>query len=298
MLSRHGITIFHTASPQTPAGCRPMRRQSLLCHGTWSHDRGAILRHAPYLGPVTCPGVPEIEADWALFLDLDGTLLDLAPTPDAVVVPERLPRLLSRISAGLGGALAIVTGRARETADRLLAPFVAPGGFGHGSELRDAAGGLHDAELTPPAFWAEELAAFAAAHPGLLLERKPHGLALHFRAVPELAPLVRGAMQALVAPVVKDFTLLPAHMAFEIRPCTATKSRPVIALMAAPPFLGRRPVFVGDDVTDEDGMEAARHFGGFGLHVGRDFTGGPAEVHGWLARAAGRLRQEAPLAQS
>ncbi len=234
-------------------------------------------------------GVPEIESDWALFLDLDGTLLDLAPTPDAVIVPEGLPVLLARTASGLGGALAIVTGRARETADRLLTPFQPTGGFGHGAELRDAGGRLIDSDIVLPAGWAGALEAFAAAHPGLILERKPHGLALHFRAVPELASAVRGVMQALVAPATQDFALLPAHMAFEIRPRAATKARPVAALMAAPPFLGRRPVFVGDDVTDEDGMETARRLGGFGLHVGRDFMGGPAEVRAWLARAADRF---------
>lgn len=245
---------------------------------------------------MTCPGVPEIEANWALFLDLDGTLIDLAPTPDAVIVPGDLPDVLSSLSLRLGGALAIVTGRARATADRLLAPFQPPGGFGHGAELRDAEGRLVDVALVPPAAWGESLGAFAAAHPGLLLERKPHGLALHFRAVPNMANTVRARMQELVAGAGQDFALLPAHMAFEIRPRLANKGRPVAALMGAPPFLGRRPVFVGDDVTDEDGMETARGFGGFGLHVGRDFRGGPAEVRAWLARAASPWRQESSFA--
>lgn len=249
---------------------------------------------------MTRSGVPEIEADWALFLDLDGTLLELAPTPDSVVVPADLPSTLACLSGALDGALAIVTGRARDTADRLLAPFLPSGGFGHGAELRDAGGvSVGDAAVpAPPVGWSETLAAFAASRAGLLLERKPHGIALHYRAAPAQGEAVRAAMQALVLESPNDFVLLPAHMAFEIRPRAATKARPVTALMAAPPFLGRRPVFVGDDVTDEDGMAAARDLGGLGLHVGTDFTGGPAEVRAWLARAARRLKREPRLGQS
>lgn len=249
---------------------------------------------------MTSFGIPEIEAGWALFLDLDGTLLDIAPAPDAVVVPEALPCAMLRVSAWLDGALAIVSGRARETVDRLLAPFVPPGGFGHGAELRDAAGRLTGGDAMPamPASWPSRLAAFVAGRPGLLLEEKPHGLALHFRAVPDLADAAHAAMASLVAEAPRDFALLPAHMACEIRPRAASKGRAVSALMAAAPFQGRCPVFVGDDVTDEDGMTAACRLGGFGLHVGRDFTGGPAQVRAWLARAADRLTQEAPLAES
>lgn len=249
---------------------------------------------------MTSLGVPEIEADWALFLDLDGTLLDIAPEPDAVCVPAALPRSLASLSACLGGALAVVSGRARDTVDRLLAPLVAPGGFGHGAELRDATGRLggQDAMPTPPAVWALRLAHLVTAHPGLLLECKPHGLALHFRAAPQHRVAALEAMEALLAEAPQDFVLLPAHMAYELRPRGATKARAVAVLMATPPFQGRRPVFVGDDVTDEDGMEAARRLGGLGLHVGRDFTGGPAEVRAWIARAAARLPMEPTHGQS
>ncbi len=245
-------------------------------------------------------GVPEIEADWALFLDLDGTLIDIAPTPDAVIVPPGLPPALARLSSRLGGALAIVSGRARETVDRLLAPLRPPGGFGHGAELRGAAGGplCDDAMPRIPADWVDRLAAFAAGRPALLLERKPHGVALHFRAAPDQGEAVRRAMEGLVAEQPAAFAVLPAHMAFEIRPRAANKARAVTALMQAPPFRGRRPVFVGDDVTDEDGMAAARRLGGFGLHVGRDFTGGPAQVRRWLACGAGCTQGEVARGQS
>ena len=248
---------------------------------------------------MTSHGVPEIEAGWALFLDLDGTLLDIAPTPDAVIVPPGLIDILAGLRQRLGGALAVVTGRARDTADRLLAPLAPPGGFGHGAELRDAEGRITGAEAIPPlpAEWAERLARAAAAWPGAILERKPHGVALHYRAAPDHAPAMRRALETLLAGHAGHFALLPAHMAFEIRPLLATKARAVDALMEAAPFRGRRPVFVGDDVTDEAGMEAARRRGGLGLHVGRDFRGGPTEVRAWIARALARLPQEAPHAQ-
>lgn len=240
---------------------------------------------------VTSPGVPEIEAGWALFLDLDGTLLDIAPTPDAVRVPPGLVDTLVAVAERLRGAMAIVTGRPQDTVDRLLAPLIPAGGFGHGAVLRDAAGRIGGAEAipTPPAAWAETLEARVAAWPGVILERKPHGLALHFRAVPEREQAARAALEALLADHGQDFVLLPAHMAYEIRPSAVSKGRAVEALMRTEPFAGRLPVFVGDDVTDEEGMDAARRLGGFGLHVGRDFRRGPDEVRAWLARAATRL---------
>lgn len=246
------------------------------------------------MGWVTDSGVPAIEAGWALFLDLDGTLLEIAPSPDAVRVPPGLVDTLACVARRLDGALAIVSGRARETIDALLAPLSLPGGFGHGAELRDAAGRRlgRDAPCPPPR-WHAALSDYAARHPGLLLEAKPHGLALHYRAVPDRRDAVRAAMLGLLEEDDAGFDLLPAHMAFELRPRVAGKGRAVDALMATRPFAGRRPVFVGDDVTDEEGMQAARALGGLGLHVGRDFTGGPAQVRAWLARAAAEEERDA-----
>ncbi len=230
--------------------------------------------------------VPAIGPDWALFLDLDGTLLDIAPTPDSVVVPPGLVDSLIRTSRRLEGALAVVTGRARTVADRLLRPLALPGGFGHGAELRDAEGRLHDAGLLPPSAWHQRVRDAAASCPGLVAETKPHGVALHFRAVPEARDAARAALQDLLRGHEDDFALLPAHMAFELRLRAATKARPVQVLMRTAPFAGRRPVFVGDDVTDEDGMAAACALGGLGLKVGHDFAN-PAEVRAWIAQGAG-----------
>ncbi len=247
-----------------------------------------------YSAEVTNVSVPEIEGGWALFLDLDGTLIDLAPAPDAVHVPSALIEDLSLLRQRLSGALAVVTGRARETADRLLAPLTLPGGFGHGAELRDATGrdlASGSIDAMPPS-WIERIAHDTADWHGVLLETKPHGLALHYRAAPQYRDVAHAALRDLIAGHEDRFAVLPAHMAFEIRPRGATKARAVDLLMRDAPFSGRRPVFVGDDVTDEDGMAAARRLGGFGLHVGRDFTAGPAQVRAWIARAAARLPQE------
>jgi trehalose 6-phosphate phosphatase len=243
---------------------------------------------------MTSSGIPAIEGHWALFLDLDGTLLDIAPRPDAVVVPPDLVATLQALAQRLDGAVAIVTGRARAVADTLLAPLALPGGFGHGAELRDGAGRITGIDAMPamPADWAARLAAELTAWPGVILETKPHGLVLHHRAAPQWRDATREALLALLRGHDDDFALMPAHMAFEIRPRAATKGRAVRALMQSAPFHTRRPVFIGDDVTDEDGMEAARALGGLGLHVGRDFHGGPAQVRAWLAQP--EFRHAAP----
>jgi trehalose 6-phosphate phosphatase len=230
---------------------------------------------------------PEIAPDWALFLDLDGTLLDIAPTPDAVVVPSGLVDSLRGVSARLNSAVAIVSGRPVADVDRFLAPLVMPGGFGHGAEIRLLGGAPTPSEAarTLPGAWLDRLREAASDWPGVIFEPKAHGVALHFRLAPEREADIHRVMQRCAAEC-EGFALLPAHMAFELRPAGANKALPVKVLMRHVPFGGRRPVFVGDDVTDEDGMEEARNHGGLGLHVGRDFRGGPSEVRAWLARGA------------
>ena len=226
-----------------------------------------------------------LPAHAALLLDLDGTLIDIAATPDSVVVPEDLPELLVRLRAKLGGALAIVTGRPIGQVDALL-PGVATAVAGeHGAALRRAPGAAVEwtsAEAVPPG-WLDAAEALVAHHPGTILERKAHGFVLHYRLMPEAGPVFEHGLSVLLdyAP---HHRLGAAHMAWEVKPTGIDKGRATHAIMAHAPFLGRTPVFVGDDVTDEDGMDAARSLGGVGLRVQEHFTDAEG-VRKWLRQA-------------
>lgn len=252
-----------------------------------------------------CPPSPGPRA--ALFLDLDGTLIEIAPRPDAVVVPPHLPDLLARLSAGLEGAVAIVTGRGLDVARALAAGGLAATGPVPPIAFAAEHGTIIDASAlatrwpgatippmpsppSPPPAWRAEAAAWAAARPGLLLEEKAHGFVLHFRAAPALGEAATGFLQELVArpEAAGAFQVLPAHAAAELRPRSADKGTAVTWLMRHPPFAGRVPVFIGDDVTDEYGIEACRALGGTGYRIPLSFPG-PAAVHAWLGRLAAEL---------
>jgi trehalose 6-phosphate phosphatase len=224
--------------------------------------------------------------DAALLLDLDGTLLDLAPTPDSVVVPPGLTDTLRDIRRQLDEALAVVTGRTIETIDALLgdAPHAVAGE--HGGAIRQLPGASIErpALASPPASWLAAGAALEAAHPGAMFERKPRGFGLHFRLAPEAGPVVYEVLSALVAGSA-EFELMQGHMMWEIRPRGVDKGDAVMRLMKSAPFLGRVPVFIGDDVTDEDGMKVARDMGGAGLRV-QDVFGDACGVRAWLRETA------------
>ena len=234
------------------------------------------------------PSLPPIERA-ALLLDLDGTLLDIAPAPDAVVVPPGLRDTLHALRPLLGDALAVVTGRPVETVEALLgdAPFAVAGE--HGGAIRHAPGQpLERPDLpAPPEAWLAAAGRVVAAHPGALLERKVRGFALHYRAVPDAGPAMRDALDVLLDGSA-DFEVLSGQMIWEVRPRGVDKGKAVARLMARAPFLGRMPVFIGDDVTDEDGIAEAQASGGAGLRVPESF-GNAAGVRAWLAAtAAGR----------
>lgn len=234
---------------------------------------------------------PELDTMSALFLDLDGTLLEIAATPELVVVPPSLPDLLLHLHGLLAGALAIVTGRPLATVDRLLAPFSASAAGEHGVVLRYEDGTLEEmpAGLAMPAVWRESLAVAAERWPGVLIEPKSHGCAVHYRLAPEYGNEVWRLVRTLVADDHPWFRLIPAREAVEIGPRGASKGHAVERLMASAPFAGRRPIFIGDDFTDEAGMSAARAFGGQGLRVAEFFGGDPAGVRAWLKREADLL---------
>lgn len=222
----------------------------------------------------------------ALFLDLDGTLIDFAPTPDQVIIPPDLAPTLRRLRERLDGAIAIVTGRSVEVVEALMRDTGVAIAGEHGAAIRLSAGGaLTRPNLpAPPAAWFVEAEALGARWPGAVMERKARGFTLHYRKAPEAGLLFRDFMRGLVAGDAR-FQLLEGALVWEIRPVGADKGGAVRSLMAHPPFAGRVPIFIGDDITDEDGMRVARATGGFGLRVEPVFTN-PAGVRAWLGHAA------------
>jgi trehalose 6-phosphate phosphatase len=234
-----------------------------------------------------------INPHWAVFLDVDGTLLDIADTPHAVVVPEVLPGTLHQLQQRLGGALALISGRSIQTLDALFAPLQLPAAGIHGNERRTAQGALLypaiDAQLLLQA--QQLLAAFAATHEGLLLEDKGHALALHFRLAPQLQPQVEQIMQSTQALLGAAFTLQAGKSVLELRPSGADKGQAVRAFMQEAPFAGRTPLYVGDDVTDEAAFEQVNLMQGLSIRVGSPAPtlalhrlDTVAAVHAWLQR--------------
>lgn len=237
---------------------------------------------------------PELKPTSALFLDLDGTLLEIAADPAQVVVPAALPDLLADVHRLLGGAVAVVSGRVLNDIDRLLWPFAGCAGAEHGGSLRFEDGSLHDLppSATIPDDWYVILNGAVRPWPGVRIEPKPHGVTVHYRQAPERREDVWQLMRALVPEDHPDFRLLPARKAVEIAARGVSKGLAVERLMGRDPFRGRVPVFIGDDVTDEAGMAAARALGGHGLRVAEAFGGEPAAVRAWLQREADLLRRQ------
>ncbi|MFC0407998.1 trehalose-phosphatase [Roseomonas elaeocarpi] len=222
----------------------------------------------------------------ALFLDFDGTLVNIAEKPELVVVPDDLLATLSKLSAKLDGALAIVTGRGLDVIRSFL-PL--PGlvvAAEHGA-LLDPPSASSATLPVPPAEWRRAFEQFVQSHPGALAEHKVHGLVLHFRLAPDAADAARCLAEELVSQDREKFRVVPAHAAVEIRPVGADKGRAVRSLMQRDVFRRRVPIFIGDDVTDEDGISACQELSGTGYRIPEDFDGSPDELRAWLQRWAG-----------
>jgi trehalose 6-phosphate phosphatase len=228
-----------------------------------------------------------LPAHAALLLDMDGTLIDIAPTPEAVVVPPALPPVLRALRTKLGGALAIVSGRPVEQVEALLPDTVTAIAGEHGGAIRFAPGAPLQRLALPdvPHTWIAAAEQAVAQHPGALFERKPRGFALHYRRAPEAGAALEAAAHTIIAGT-DTHRVLPGAMVWEVKPRGADKGTAVAALMARRPFTGRVPVYVGDDVTDLDGFREARALGGMGLRV-QDSFGDAAGVRAWLAALAG-----------
>jgi trehalose 6-phosphate phosphatase len=229
---------------------------------------------------------PEPSQDWALFLDLDGTLLDIAQTPDAVDVPDGLVECLADVSRALGGALAIASGRLLAEIDQLLAPLKLPAAGEHGAVIRLPDGVYDELDCKIPYDWVEALLAASTHMPGVLIERKAHSVVAHYRRAPQFIDELRQIAVRLVSLAPASFEILEAKMAIELRPRTVTKARAVDRLMQCEPFKGRLPVFVGDDLTDHDGFKAVEALGGLAVDVFQRFAGCPQEVRDWLKQVA------------
>jgi trehalose 6-phosphate phosphatase len=206
----------------------------------------------------------------SLFLDIDGTLLDLAPRPEAVEVPAWLVPLLQQLFDRLDGALAFVSGRTIESIDQLFKPLKLPAVGVHGGEIR-APGGQIVAELRlvdALQSAAPTLLAAIARIPGVELENKHSAIALHYRSVPERGREVLQVAELVAGGLGGEFAVLMGKCVVEIRPRHLTKGTAIDRLMQQPPFKGRTPIFAGDDCTDEDAFEVVNRLGGISVHVG------------------------------
>ena len=235
---------------------------------------------------------------YSFFFDFDGTLTEIAETPSAVIVEERVREALETLFESASGAVAIVTGREIDSIDKLLAPLKLPVAGVHGYERRNG-------ETTVSAPAAEESAARAVAkiltsfvdhNPGLLLERKRGALALHYRLRPELESFCLSLTEDLAGRF-RDVVLTRGKMVVEMRLHAATKGTAINDFLQEEPFRGRLPFFAGDDVTDEDAFTAVNALGGITVKVGPGETAAHAratsvdEFLSWLLATAQRSKE-------
>jgi len=241
----------------------------------------------PALPPPPDPASLNDAGPISLFLDFDGTLVDIAPTPDSIDVPADMAARLVALAARFKGRVALVSGRAIVDLERYLGRVTIACAGSHGSDCRGADGvSIGDVPGALPEEVIEQISAFAAAN-DVDREDKPHGAALHFRANPAAEDSGLAFAQELAAK--HDLQVKRGKCVIELVARGADKASAVRAFMQTEPFKGSRPVFVGDDVTDEDGMRAAKEYGGFGIAVGErpsDYAkyalARPAAVHHWL----------------
>jgi trehalose 6-phosphate phosphatase len=238
------------------------------------------------------PPPPDLLEDAALFLDFDGTLVELAETPDSIRVPRRLGPMLDRLRRRLDGRIAIISGRSLADLERHVPLSGIAFSGSHGLELRLADGTR--LPLSVPIgldHVRERVRLFADSGEGLLAEEKPAGMALHYRLAPAEAERAAAFMEKLAFD--SGWSVQNGNMVIELRPEGATKGDALRAFMTEPEFSDARPVFVGDDLTDEHAFEAAAELGGAGILVGPDRDTAAryglesvAAVAAWLGAAA------------
>lgn len=241
------------------------------------------------------PPLPVAQAEWAYFLDVDGTLLDLAETPDGIHVDAALLHLLEQLFSSCHGAVALVSGRTLSDLDQRLGHGPMPRAGQHGLERRDAAGRLWMHPAPPDAKQAiyQALQPVLERHPGLLLEDKGLTVALHYRRVPQLAGYAHRLMRQLTTNTGGVLILQRGKRVVEAKPAGFNKGAAVVEYLTEPPFINRRPVFIGDDLNDEHAFAAVNSAGGISIKVGKGRTCAHfrlpdvTAVRHWLAGALG-----------
>jgi trehalose 6-phosphate phosphatase len=236
------------------------------------------------------PKLPHRIEECAFLLDVDGTILDLAPTPREVYVSKELRQTLQKLYERTGGATAFVSGRPVEELDLIFAPLQLPAVGGHGCEFRLTPDGpTQSAMVTPlPSKIKRRFAMIAEAAPGIIVEDKKFSIALHYRLAPDMEDHVRKNSAALCEELDLPLELLLAKSVVEIKQSGFNKATAVRDIMQHAPFAGRLPVFVGDDTTDEPVFPVIPEFGGMGFSVGRRIPGVPGhfdrprDVRRWL----------------
>ena len=235
--------------------------------------------------------MPPFQRNWAFFLDIDGTLLDIAATPRAVHTARADCRLVAALYDKTDGALALVSGRSLKMIDQLFSPMRLPAAGQHGVERRDARGRVHRPSFSTDvlARAAERIREFAERHAGLVFEDKGYSMALHYRLAPHLAGAAHAVVREAARAAGKAVEVQGGKMVAELKPAGHDKGRAIEAFMREKPFSGRVPVFLGDDLTDEHGFRMVDRMGGYAIKVGPGQTvarwrvSNPAAARAWLA---------------
>lgn len=218
--------------------------------------------------------LPAADLSWAYFLDVDGTLIELAPSPSAVRVEPETKDLLHGLHLATGGAVALISGRSLRDLDLLFPGEALPAAGQHGLERRNGRGDVWRLHVAADSLSLARvrLAALASRHRELVVEDKGLSLALHYRAAPHLEQLVRETVYATVAELGDGYVVQPGKLVVELRPAGSDKGETIAAFMAEEPFRGRTPAFIGDDATDEHGFAVVNAMGGHSLKVGEGAT--------------------------
>jgi trehalose 6-phosphate phosphatase len=242
------------------------------------------------------PSPDSADHHWAWFLDVDGTLLEIESEPQRVTADPRLLALLRRLNEQYEGALALISGRSLEQIDDIFGKFGVAAAGSHGLEQRFPDGSVTLRAAALPRECVERVETFAAGHEGLLVEHKPFSVSVHYRNRPELEDEVLEAMEGIHRDTPDGFHLQRGKMVVEFLPDAADKGSAIRAFMEKEPFRGRRPVFAGDDATDEHGFAVVNELGGLSIRIG-DAAGSAArwqlenvsDLRTWLQSALNLL---------